>query len=126
MGELARAEVHDDVDSIVDACVVVVLLEGRNHFILDDAFGCGIGDIFLHAIARADVRLSSFTAFFWLDEDDRSIVLALLPYTPAVADFSGILLYAIALQVVDEEDENLGGGAVVIGDQLSLQSVDLT
>ena len=125
LGELARAKVHDDVDGLVDATIVVPLLEFGNHLPFDDVLGRGIGDIFLHAVARADVDLSFLAALFGLDEDDGTIAFFFLPHAPAVADFSGIFFNGVALQVVDEQDEDLGRGAVVIGHQFVLKRVDL-
>ena len=123
--ELARAKVHDDIDGVVDARVVVVFLERWNHLPLDDALGRGVGDVFLYAVACVDVHLAPFAAFLGLDEDDRAVVFALLSHAPAMPDFGGVLLDAVALQVIDQENENLGGSAVVVGHELSLQHVNL-
>ena len=102
MRKLARAEAHDDVDSVVDAGVVVVFNEGGNHLTFNDELGCRVGDIFLHAVAWTDVHLALFVFGVWLDEDDCAVVFAFLAHSPAVSDFGGVLLYAVALQVVDE------------------------
>ena len=125
MGELARAKVHNHIDGIVDARVVVVLFERWNHFIFDDALGCGIGDIFLHAVAWADVRLATLAAFLGLHENDHAVVLAFLSNAPTVSDFRGILFDAVALQVIDKKDEDLGGSGVVVGHKFPLQGADL-
>ena len=125
MGELARAEIHDDVDGVVDARVVVACLKGGNHFFFNDAFPCGIGDVFFEAVAGSYGHLALLSAFIGLDEDDHAVVLALLSYAPAVPDLGGIFLDAIALQVVDEQDQNLGGSAVVICHEFVLQRIDL-
>ncbi len=125
LGELARTEVHDDIDGVINALIVVVFLESGNHLLLDDVFGRGVGDILLHAVAGTDVDLPAFAAFLRLDKNDRAVVLALLSHTPTVADFSGILLDAVALQVVHEEDKDLRGRAVVVSHELPLQGVDL-
>ena len=113
--ELTRAKAHNNVDGIVDARVVVVFLESGNHLLLNDAFGRGVGDKFLDAVAGVDVHLASFAAFLGLYENNRAIVFALLSHAPTVSNLGGILLDAITLKVIDKEDEDLSGSAVVIG-----------
>ena len=125
LGEFARAEVHDDVDGIVDASVVVAFLEGGYHLFFDDVFSCGVGDVFLHAVAGSYGHLASLSAFIGLDEDDHAVALVFLSYAPAVANLGGVFLDAITLQVVDEHDEDLGGSAVVVGHEFVLQRIDL-
>lgn len=125
LAELARAEIHDHVDGVIDAGVVVVVLKGWNHLLLNDVLGGGVGKIRFHAIAWADVHPASLAAFLGFDENDHPIVFPFLPHAPAVADLRGKLFHIIALQVIDEQDQDLGGGAVVVCHQLVLQRVDL-
>ena len=125
LAELARTEIHNHVDGVVEAGVVIAFLKGWDHLFLDDAFARCIGDILLHTITGTDVGKPSFTVLFGFYCNDYTIVLSFLSHTPTMANFRGILMDVVALKVIHEQNENLSGGAVVVSDKFSLQSVDL-
>ena len=100
---------------VVDAGVIIALLERRPHHLFDDDLRLRIGQNTFKAVADFDADL----VFRRRDDDQRAVVLALLADAPGAAELIAVVLDRIALQRFERDDDDLVAGLLfLLGKQI--------
>ena len=106
----------------VYSAIVIAFLEAGNHEQLYDTLALGIGDGTLEGIANLNCHLSATVLILRLDQNNNTVVHALLAYTPLDTKFCGVLVGVISFQICYRYNGNLIRSGIVKSDKFRFKA----